>query len=359
MFPQKRRSVWRKIAKIWEMNPKIRVLQVGCGGITGQWFPPALQMDDLEFAGLVDLNLETAKNRREEFGLPADTPIFSDLKTALRETRPDAIFDCTIPAAHTQNAILAMENGAHVLSEKPMAETLQGAQKSLDASISNGKIYAITQNYRYANGPRRLKKFLDGGALGKVHTLCGDMFLGAHFGGFRDQMPHVLLLDMAIHTFDMARFLGCANAQSVFCHEWNPPGSWYLRDASAQAIFGMTNDVVFNFRGSWCATGLPTGFGSHWRIIGERGTILWDGNENFQCEIEDGNEGFFRPTRKMEIPVGEFGWKSKAHGGVIRDFLDAIQGGELPETRAEDNFDSLKMVLGAVRSSESKMPVNF
>ncbi|HEX8463550.1 MAG TPA: Gfo/Idh/MocA family oxidoreductase [Abditibacterium sp.] len=332
---------------------KKRVLQVGCGGITNAWFKAGIEFEDLEYVGLCDLNPEAAKFRIETHNLPPETPIFTNLKTALQELKPDAVFDCTIPAAHTPTALLSFEHGAHVLSEKPMAETLADAQKALDAAHHAGKIYAITQNYRYARGPRRLKAFLETQQIGAVTTINADMFLGPHFGGFRDQMEHVLLLDMAIHTFDMARFLSGADPISVFCHEWNPRGSWYARDASANAIFEMSDDVVYNFRGSWCATGLPTGFAAHWRIIGERGTVLWDGKEEFQIEVQSGDEGFFRPVETLEVPDADLGLKAASHGGVIRDFLDAIGGGEAPETRAADNVHSLAMVLGAVRSSES------
>lgn len=337
---------------------KTRVLQVGCGGITSAWFPPATKMDDLEYAGLCDLNIEAAQNRRDEFGLPSDTPIFSDLETGLRETRPDCVFDCTVPSAHTPTALLAFEHGAHVLSEKPMSDTLDNARRALEASQRNGKIYAITQNYRYAQGPRRLKAFLESGALGEVTSINADLFLGPHFGGFRDEMRHVLLLDMAIHAFDMARFLGDAAPLSVFCREWNPQSSWYAHDACASAIFEMSRGVVFNFRGSWCATGLPTGFGAHWRITGTRGSLLWDALEGFKCEVEDGDQGFFRPTKSLEVPDGEFGFKAQGHGGVIREFLNAVQGqGIEPETTGADNIKSLSMVLGAVRSSDSRQVV--
>ena len=132
-------------------------------------------MDDLEYAGLCDLNPDVAKARRDEFGLPSDVPIFSDLKTALSETKPDCVFDCTIPVAHTPTALLAFEHGAHVLSEKPMSDTLDNAKRALDASVQSGRIYAITQNYRYAAGPRRLKAFLDSGVLGQVTTINADM----------------------------------------------------------------------------------------------------------------------------------------------------------------------------------------
>jgi len=311
-------------------------------------------MDDLEYAGLCDLNPDVAKARRDEFGLPSNVPIFSDLQTALSESKPDCVFDCTIPLAHTPTALLAFEHGAHVLSEKPMSDTLDNAKRALDASVQSGRIYAITQNYRYAAGPRRLKAFLDSGLLGQVTTINADMYLGAHFGGFRDEMKHVLLLDMAIHTFDMARFLGGGSAQSVFCREWNPKGSWYAHDASASAIFEMSQNIVFNFRGSWCATGLPSGFQSGWRIIGERGTLLWDGGEGFSCEVEDGNEGFFRPVKTVEVPTGDFGFKAQGHGGVLREFISAVQGGgPAPETSARDNIHSLAMVLRAIESSET------
>ena len=340
-------------------NAPLRVLQIGCGGITGAWLPPALANPDILFVGLCDLFPAAAVQLRDKYDLPASTPIFGDAATALQELKPDAIFDCTIPAAHTTNALLAFDNGAHVLSEKPLSENLADAQRAIDAAKSHGLIYAITQNYRYASGPRRLKLFLESGAIGAVTTVNADMYLGAHFGGFRDEMKHVLLLDMAIHTFDMTRFISGANAQSVFCHEWNPRGSWYAHDASASAIFEMSAGIVANFRGSWCATGLPTSFQSHWRIIGERGTILWDGADGFQCEIEDGDEGFFRPTKSLEVPGGNFGAKASGHGGIMREFIDAIRGGDAPETNAADNYNSLAMVLGAVESSELGARVNL
>ena len=65
------------------------------------------------------------------------------------------------------------------------------------------------------------------------HVTLADFFIGAHFGGFRDEMAHVLLLDMAIHTFDQARKILGADPVSVYCHEFNPAGSWYAGASSA------------------------------------------------------------------------------------------------------------------------------
>ena len=121
----------------------------------------------------------------------------------------------------------------------------------------------------------------------------------------------------------------------------------------------MSEGIVANFRGSWCATGLPSGFQSSWRIIGEKGTILWNGHEEFQCEVEDGNKGFMRPVKSVEVPTGEFGAKAEGHAGILREFVDAIRDGGTPETNAADNLNSLAMVLGAVESSNGGMRVNL
>jgi predicted dehydrogenase len=332
------------------MNTPIRVLQVGCGGITGAWFKAAQDHSDIQYVGLCDLNPAAAESRKAEFKL--DAPVFTDLETALQTTKPDAVFDCTIPAAHTPTALLAFEHGAHVMSEKPLSDTLENAQRALAAAKAADRRYVVVQNYRYQKAPRRIQAFLQSGALGKITTVNADMYLGAHFGGFRDEMKHVLLLDMSIHTFDMGRFLSGANPEWVFCHEWNPSGSWYAHGASASAIFGMADGVVFNYRGSWCATGLGTGFNSHWRIVGEKGSLTWDGGGNIVAEVEAGSEGFFHPVEKLEIPDGDFGWKSSGHSGVMREFLDSMRGGPEAETTAFDNYHSLAMVLGAVDSAD-------
>ena len=75
------------------------------------------------------------------------------------------------------------------------------------------------------------------GAIGDLVAVHSDFFIGAHFGGFRDVMDHVLILDMTIHSFDQVRFITGRNAERVYCHEWTPRHSWHKHGPSASAIF--------------------------------------------------------------------------------------------------------------------------
>ena len=125
-----------------------------------------------------------------------------------------------------------------------------------------------------------------------------DFFLAPHFGGFREEMDHVLLLDMAIHGFDAMRAMTGLASTGVYCREWNPKHSWYRHGSSAAAIFDLENGAVFTYRGSWCADGLGTGWECEWRIVGAKGTLVWDGRDDIKAEIAGGaRSGLFDESR--------------------------------------------------------------
>jgi predicted dehydrogenase len=146
----------------------------------------------------------------------------------------------------------------------------------------------------------------------------------------------------------------------VYCKEWNPAGSWYDRDASAIAIFDMTSDIVYCYRGSWCAEGLRTTWESDWRIIGERGSIRWDGADRIEIQALVQADSFFSTMRDVEIPAyAENMGRIGAHAGVIQDFVDCVRTGKTPETVCTDNIKSLAMVFGAVESAETGQKVSI
>lgn len=215
---------------------KIRTVLVGCGNMSRAWIEAASKIPAVELVALVDIFEEAAQKRAQEFHL-TDAVISTDLTSVLKQVNADAIFNCTIPEAHYEVTMLALQYGCHVLSEKPLADSIAHAQEMVAAAERAGKIFSVIQNRRYDPNIRRLKGFLSSETIGPLTTVNSDFYIGAHFGGFRDHMQHILLLDMAIHSFDAARYLIGADPVSVYCKEWNPQGSWYDQDASAIAIF--------------------------------------------------------------------------------------------------------------------------
>jgi predicted dehydrogenase len=238
-----------------------------------------------------------------------------------------------------------------------MAASLAEARDLVAAAKSAGRIHAVVQNRRYVEGVRRIREMIESGVLGELTALHADFFIGAHFGGFREQMQDVLLLDMAIHTLDAARFMAGADPLAVYALESNPRGSWYAHGAAAHAIFEFSDDVLFTYRGSWVAEGGTTSWESQWRIVGTTGTLLWDGAERFEARAVAGDSGFLRPLRDVAVPPPPRPAQTHGHASVIAEFLDAIETGRVPETAGSDNIKSLAMVFAAIESARTRQRV--
>ena len=342
-----------------EQEKPLKAVLAGCGSMSRAWLEACRDTAGLQLVGLVDLNEAAAASRKDEFGL-TEAITGSQLEEILDRTAPDLVFDCTIPEAHVGVTLTALRHGCHVLGEKPLAHSMEAARQAVQAAEDAERLYAVIQNRRYNRQIRRFRTFLAGGSLGPLTTLNSDFYIGAHFGGFRDRMEHVLLLDMAIHTFDMARYISGADPVSVYCKEWNPAGSWYDHPASAIAVFQMTGGIVYTYRGSWCSEGLNTSWDADWQIIGERGSACWDGIDAMRAQTVQESGGFRSTLQDVEIPLlpeGVESGKDGGHRGLIAEFVQCVRTGAVPETIARDNIKSLAMVFGAIESARRKCEV--
>jgi predicted dehydrogenase len=306
----------------------------------------------VELVGLVDLDPAAAEALKAEFGLTA-AATGTDLEQMLEHTKPDLLFDVAVPSARRDVVLAGLRHGCHVLTEKPMATSLAEARELVAAAKAAGRVHAVVQNRRFIAGVRRIRETITSGAIGQLTGLHADFFIGAHFGGFREQMRDVLLLDMAIHTLDAARFMAGAEPLAVYCLETNPAQSWYAHGAAANAIFEFSGNVVFTYRGSWVAEGGMTSWESQWRVIGTIGTLLWDGADRLEAHAVAGDTGFLRPLRDVAVPAVPSPAQTHGHRSVIAEFLDAIETGRTPETAGSDNIKSLAMVFAAIESART------
>lgn len=339
---------------------KRRVVLAGCGGISRAWTRNGKDRKDMEFVGFVDLNEDAAKARAESEEI--DVATGTDLKKMIKEQDADVVFDCTIPEAHCSVVTTALKAGCDVMGEKPMADTMANARKMVRTAEKTGKTYAVIQNRRYLQGIRSVKSFLAKGGIGDITTVQSDFFIGAHFGGFREVMKHVLLLDMAIHTFDAARYVAGADATAVYAEDWNPKGSWFKHGASAMAFFEMTGGIRYLYHGSWCSEGCSTTWECTWRIIGTKGTVIWtdDGEGGVRAEVvKKKGKGFMSKAEPVKVPRVKWDKAKSGHAGQIDEFLRCLRTGKKPLTDCTDNIKSLAMVHGAIESAEKGRKVKI
>lgn len=334
------------------MDSVFKIVVAGCGHMSNVWVEYAKERADAEIVGLVDIQEAAARALAERHGLTC--PVFTRIEEALQATEANIVFDVTIPASHYGISMAAMRQGCHVFSEKPLAESMAECLDVVRLAGETGRTHAVMQNRRFDPRIRAYKELIDSGCIGKPGFIAADFFLGPHFGGFRDVMDSPLLLDMAIHTFDQARLISGADPVSVYCHEFNPPGSWYAGNAMAVCIYEMSDGSVFNYRGSWCAEGAQTSWEAAWRVTGEKGTAIWDGHDDIYAEIVAGSDQEGRFIRTLERVDGVLPRMEKTgHHGCLENMFDSLLAGTRPETDCSDNIYSMAMVLAALESAKT------
>ncbi|WP_186377031.1 Gfo/Idh/MocA family protein [Curtobacterium pusillum] len=321
------------------MTTPLRVVQVGAGGMGRAWLGTVAADPDVELVGIVDLDLDAARAGAELAG-DASIPVGRDLSALLADTGAEAVLDITVPVAHHPVTVEALAAGLPVLGEKPAAQTVAEALSLAATAEVTGKLFMVSQSRRYNDHLVAYRQHLRG--LGGVGSLSTRFAKAPHFGGFREEMDDVLLLDMAIHAFDSARYLLEQDPVSVYCESWNPSWSWYRGDASAAAVFAFEDGARYVYDGSWCAPGDETSWNGDWRASGAAGSAVWDGDHAPSSDL-DGTPG---------DPPGAPGVGSDI-AGSLASFVRAVRSGDVPDGEVHGNVMSLTMVDAAIASARS------
>jgi predicted dehydrogenase len=323
----------------------LRLVQVGAGGMGRAWLGTIAANPDVELVGLVDLSTETATTAATEHGFTS-VPVARSVAELLDAgVAVDAVVNVTVPQAHHPVNTAALAAGLPVLCEKPLAESVAECLSMVAAAERSGQLLMVSQSRRYWRAVSTLRGQL--AELGPVASASCRFFKAPHFGGFRDEMAYPLLVDMAIHQFDLARLLIGSEPTSVFCRSYNPAWSWYAGDAAAAVVFEFGAGTTFTFDGSWCAPGAETSWNGDWRFGTAHGTATWDGENAPLAETDEG------VRLAAELPD-----EPEQIAGSLAEFvatLRARSAGEdvTPNGEVHTNVLSVVMVEAAVRSAET------
>jgi predicted dehydrogenase len=124
------------------MSTKLRILVAGCGHMgTSHARAYHAMSGDFEIVGLVSRGAASRQKLNAEFG--GRYAEFSDYSDALARTKPDAVSISTYPDTHAAYAIAALEAGAHVFLEKPVAATVADCERVIDTARRRGRKLVI------------------------------------------------------------------------------------------------------------------------------------------------------------------------------------------------------------------------
>ncbi len=180
----------------------------GRGGLWRHWHDPAGR--SVIVAGADIDSTKLASFRQEHGGSPFVTPDYREL---IARPDVDAIAVTSPDYVHEEHAVAALEAGKHVFCEKPLAITIEGCDRILDAWRRNGHRLMVGFNMRYMNIFRTMKEVVDSGAIGEVKAVWVRHFVGQgsnfyyHDWHANRRNTTSLLLQKGSHDIDMIHWI--------------------------------------------------------------------------------------------------------------------------------------------------------
>jgi len=296
-----------------------------------------------ELAGIADEDNKRAAEMAESLGV-ARFDSFEDLC----KSDIDGVIIASDNKSHLPLTLLAVENGKHVLCEKPIARTVDEAQKMIEAARKAGVILGTAFPCRFIPAMQRIKQMITGGEMGAILAIRGTNH-GRMPGGWfveKERSGGGAVIDHTVHVADLMRwFLGC-NVKEVYAET---DTLFYDMDIDDAGLLSMEfeNGVIATLDTSWSRpSSFPTWGDVTMKFVLENGTV----------EVDSFNQkaDFYSEADGMGHYVG-FG--GNMDEGLVANFVAAIEGKEDISATGEDGLRALEVALGAYESGAHGAPV--
>ncbi|MDF1823125.1 MAG: Gfo/Idh/MocA family oxidoreductase [Verrucomicrobiales bacterium] len=312
-----------------------------------------------------------------------DTPvdIFTDYRDLIASNRVDAINDFTIHSLHHQIAELAFAARKPVLSQKPLAVTMAGARQMCEQARAAGVTFGVFENLRFDQGVRHQHwAFSDEGPAGKLQMAvmgnigtwwAPDLIVAETPWRHELVQGGGMALDLGPHFFDMIRYIGGSEVETVTAQtRVVEPTRYLLRngervepvscdaDDTFYAHFELHSGVAGTMFGSWGGHGTATSVGDGPVFYGTKGRVTGDriqldgGEEQSLAKLYDAHA----PTTMKEkhFPLG----LTNDFALSQLDWLEAVASGDQPECSGEEGLRDLACAYAVVESAKAGRKVS-
>ena len=197
-----------------------KIALVGCGGMGRRHAHGYIELrkyfDTVEMTAVCDVHRDVASKVADEIATSTGSKpdIYTDFDQMLGSATLDGVAIVTSTPMHHTFAIRAMEQGLHVITEKPMALTLKACRQMRDVSETMGKVLAVAENYRRDPMNRLTRMLIQSGAIGTPYFAL-DIGVGSSNGSVmhstvwraKKEQAGGAPLDAGVHNADMLIYL--------------------------------------------------------------------------------------------------------------------------------------------------------
>lgn len=338
---------------------------IGCGRISTNHIKAAVN-NGLDICAVCDVVPEQMEILLGKHDLKESSKIkrYEDYKEMLKEEKPELVSIATESGLHAEIALFCIEKGVNVIIEKPMAMSMEDADRIIKISEEkNVKVAACHQN-RFNAAVQKMRKALEGGRFGKlshgsIHVRWNrnrEYYDQASWRGKWAQDGGALM-NQCIHGIDLLRWMMGDDIEEVYGATRQQFHHYLEAEDIGMAVVKFKNGAIATIEGT--TNVYPQNLEETLYLFGEKGTVKLGGKSTNNIDVwefADTQEGDKESKELKETTSNVYG---NGHTSLFADMISAIEEDRSPYVDAYAGRRALELVLAVYKSQKTGQAVKF
>ncbi|MDQ0297950.1 putative dehydrogenase [Salibacterium salarium] len=332
----------------------LKAAVIGCGSIAKNRHLLEYEANEqVEITAVCDV----VEIRLTETAEVYDAAAYTDYKKLLQNEKVDVVSVCLPNALHAPVSIAALEAGAHVLCEKPMATSSQEAQDMINAAERNGRKLMIGHNQRFVSSHERARSLIQSGEIGNIYSFRTTFGHGGPEGWSadgknswffeKDKAFIGAMGDLGVHKADLLRYLLGEEFVNVAGFIENNAKENITVDDNAVCILRTESGIIGTMAASWAY--VPEEDNST-VIYAEKATLRLEDDPVHSLVLQYAS-GEVVKYELGQIQSNDAGGQTNTH--VIDHFVESVVNDKQPLIDGYEGKRSLEVILKALESEET------
>lgn len=336
---------------------------IGCGRIAANHVKAAIG-NGFRIVGVCDLMSGRMEELLAKHGLAQDISIrrYTDFEQMLQDTSPELVSIATESGLHAKIALRCIERGIHVIIEKPMAMSLQDADKIIQLSEKKHVKVSVCHQNRFNIAVQELRKALEAGRFGKlshgaVHVRWNrgqEYYKQAPWRGTWAQDGGTLM-NQCIHGIDLLRWTFGDEVEEVYGQTRQQFHHYLEAEDVGMAVVKFKNGAIATIEGT--TNVYPQNLEETLYVFGENGTVKIGGKSTTNIDVWDFANATDADRQKEGLREATSNVYGNGHTSLFADMADAIINARKPYIDAYAGRNALELVLAVYKSQKEGRPI--
>jgi UDP-N-acetyl-2-amino-2-deoxyglucuronate dehydrogenase len=348
---------------------KLKFAIIGCGRISYKHIEALLKnKEEAILVATCDVIEKNAIAKKNEYlnhiNIETTVNTYTDYKEMIQKEDIDVVTIATESGYHPEIAIYCMNNGKNVICEKPMALSIEDADRMIACALENKVKLCISHQNRFNPSIQILRKALEENRFGKLINGTARILWNRNMGYYEQapwrgtwKLDGGTLMNQCIHNIDLLQWMLGGEIDTVYAQ-----CDTFLRDIEGEdfgaIMIRFKNGAIGVVEGSACV--YPKNLEETINIFGESGTVCIGGlavNKIETWRFADNKDNEAEMTKDQgNDPDSVYGY---GHTPLFKDMIDSVNNNTQPLVSGEEGKKGMSIILAAYKSRLTGLPVKF